>query len=802
MDQDTDGDGTPDHLDEDDDNDGIRDTADCAPLDGTRWRVSLLFQDKDQDGYGSGEKGPVCRGEKYLGYSVISTDCNDDDPGSYQMQDYAYRDDDGDGYLARHSGKVCSGKNLPPGFGVHADQVDCDDQNSNLFRTLKVYKDSDRDGFGGKKSISVCAGLLAPSGTSIESNDCDDSDPSLFKIYKGYMDSDGDGYGGRDSIVRCAGPLAPADLSQTDSDCDDKDPERYLSHSYRYYDDDLDGYAMRASGTICISRGQLSYFPESSLGEDCALGDSSLFRKAWLYIDKDGDGITAGGEWVCTGKSIPSGYRLHSNGEDCDDRRADLYRTKVLYRDADGDGAGEGKGEEQCIGSPIPEGYFAEATDLYPNDKLNNKATLHPAMTKTGPFWGPQFWAADAQGSLIQLGTHRDTVDLAPLPDEEWISEAESGTLHYLRKLTQEGHLGFVKIFPYIQQNGQLVLNKLTTTDDGRIVIGGFFQGTVDLDPSPSQDIHTVREACQYSQGCTKEGGKAAFVSVFNSSGEYLWSQVMRSNTSGGVEVSRILDIGGEIWLLGSYKGRSGLDLMEENPLHLGDYVNGSLMYGDSYSFLVQLNHSGAISMAKVFDLDIRGLEIFASSDSLVQLFASAYDIAYLDGLIVGVNPTPAYKHTLFKAKIDGTGKVVWAQNLLHSSMRQEVKATQRSSGEIYLSWDYFANGPGLCGSSFPPGSRGSVVVQLTLNDSCQVLGLASQAKVTGIVAGPGEEVFLAGRFMDRYTGQAISSLVRFSKDFEPMWMVPSNEQWKAFSLGKEVVFPSLDREGLVVSLE
>ncbi len=94
----TDGDALADCVDPDDDNDGILDGADCAPVDATKWRTGNFYADGDGDGYGAGTSVSLCYGTNTpTGYSTVGGDCNDAD-AAINPATVWYKDADGDGY--------------------------------------------------------------------------------------------------------------------------------------------------------------------------------------------------------------------------------------------------------------------------------------------------------------------------------------------------------------------------------------------------------------------------------------------------------------------------------------------------------------------------------------------------------------------------------------------------------------------------------------------------------------------------------------------------------------------------------
>lgn len=101
---DTDHDVIADCVDFDDDNDGVLDVYDCAPLDSTKWQLLTGYVDADFDGYGGiGSSIQICSGAVLpSGYAAINGDCNDNNalinPGATEICGNGI-DDDCDGSI-------------------------------------------------------------------------------------------------------------------------------------------------------------------------------------------------------------------------------------------------------------------------------------------------------------------------------------------------------------------------------------------------------------------------------------------------------------------------------------------------------------------------------------------------------------------------------------------------------------------------------------------------------------------------------------------------------------------------------
>jgi hypothetical protein len=130
------------------------------------------------------------------------------------------------------------------------------------------------------------------------------------------------------------------------------------------------------SGIVII---RLPYVPDGVI--DCNDNNSAVWQNLTGYVDADGDGYTTGGAvQVCSGASLPTGYRAAANGNDCNDSNASVWQNLTGYLDADGDGYTVGSGTSVCSGSSVVwsagSPYRAAATATDCNDTNTNNSNL------------------------------------------------------------------------------------------------------------------------------------------------------------------------------------------------------------------------------------------------------------------------------------------------------------------------------------------------------------------------------------------------------------------------------------------
>lgn len=219
-------------------------------------------------------------------------DCDDNNENIWQLiNGYVDSDTDGYGDPSSISEPICSGNTLPTGYSTNNN--DCNDNNGNIWQYLQLYPDNDGDGNGAGSSTSVCSGDTAPTGYSTNNYDCDDNNPDIFRLTDLYRDSDNDGYGAGTPTQICSGDTAPDGYSTSSTDCNDAIPT--VHPGAEEIDDNIDQNCMNDAPIITTTLGDQTYSEQDNI---------EITINAF---DTDGDTITL------TSYNTPSGSTFASN---------------------------------------------------------------------------------------------------------------------------------------------------------------------------------------------------------------------------------------------------------------------------------------------------------------------------------------------------------------------------------------------------------------------------------------------------------------------------------------------------------
>ncbi|WP_264519642.1 SBBP repeat-containing protein [Flavobacterium sp. N1994] len=147
-------------------------------------------------------------------------------------------------------------------------------------------------------------------------------------------------------------------------------------------------------------------------------------------------------------------------------------------------------------------------------------------------------------GYISITGYYTGTVDFDPSASTVNLSSASGSDDIFLAKYSTVGTYVWAKS---IGSSSSDEARSLAVDGSGNIVITGYFQGTVDFDPSAS------------TANLTMAGGIDIFVAKYNSSGNYLWADRL-GGTDTDVGISLALDGNGNVLVTGVFNGTADFD--------------------------------------------------------------------------------------------------------------------------------------------------------------------------------------------------------------------------------------------------
>ena len=416
----------------DSDNDGIKDSLDCAPQDVSRWQqLSYQFQDQDQDGHliSFPQVNTICSGLQLpmpyvasaLGKSV--GDCDDSlETGVHRYRSVnLYTDSDQDKIGSGVSRDYCIGVDVP--IGLSLTDSDCNDSDNHVYQELNYsFRDEDKDNhlIVMPQIQKICAGTSLPNTYLATAQgkwigDCDD-DPvtggSSYRMKSLYSDTDKDQLGAGDSQLLCIGDTIPEQFSEKNGDCDDSDKNKYQQLDFLYRDRDLDNHIvpLYSPEKICAGAILPNTFLTSAVGKE--LGDcddnpetgEALYRNVTLFTDNDGDSYgTGASELVCTGLAIPENFS--NKAGDCNDNNKNEFQElSYHYRDADLDGHFEPTSESRqvCSGLHLPSGYSVTIEDQQLGDCDDGDVNMYRLLKVYADSDGDNF--GTGEGEFICVG--------------------------------------------------------------------------------------------------------------------------------------------------------------------------------------------------------------------------------------------------------------------------------------------------------------------------------------------------------------------------------------------------------------
>ncbi len=289
--------------------------------------------------------------------------------------------------------------------------------------------------------------------------------------------------------------------------------------------------------------------------------------------------------------------------------------------------------------------------------------------------WGGPTWdysrsvATDIDGNVLVTGYFRNTIDADPGPLVlNLISSGQRDI--FVSKFNASGRLLWAK-----QISGQLdeTANELTTDSDGNVYVTGFYQGTVDFDPSPSV----------YNLITTSSN---AYILKLDNSGNFMWVKTFDGGAPLAYDIA--VDPDHNIYTTGRFNALTDFD---PGP---GVYNLDAYDYTDM--FVCKMNEMGELlwvkQIAEIGDTaSIRPISI------AVDLQGNVLTTGFFNGTVdfdpgigtfnlvsAGELNDVSFPKNVFVSKLDTDGNFMWAGSIAQEADAQSTGIAVDENNNIY----------------------------------------------------------------------------------------------------------------------
>ncbi len=271
--------------------------------------------------------------------------------------------------------------------------------------------------------------------------------------------------------------------------------------------------------------------------------------------------------------------------------------------------------------------------------------------------------ATDASGNVYTTGYFKDTVDFDPSSGVfNLISNGLSDI--FIQKLDANGN------FVWAKQMGGISTDKglsISIDSIGNVYSTGYFQNTVDFDPSSS--IFDL----------TTNGSYDIYIQKLDANGNFVWVKQIGGLGDSDFGKSITIDAGGNIYTTGSFQFTVDFD---PGP----GVFNLSATLGSTNMFIQKLDNSGNFIWAKSVigtgDISSNCITIDVSGDVYtIGSFQNTADFNPNSGIY---NLTSTGIYDIFIQKLDANGNFIWAKSMVGTVANNGFSLKLDSSGNIY----------------------------------------------------------------------------------------------------------------------
>lgn len=394
-------------------------------------------------------------------------------------------------------------------------------------------------------------------------------------------------------------------------------------------------------------------------------------------------------------------------------------------------------------GNPILLGQFQQTLDVNPDPNITNNILSFgmedfflAKLDSNGSFlWSKQFGGAnsdfptmlrkDASGNLIVSGSFRDSMDVDPSANAQYL-RSNGNVDGFILKLNNQGN------YVWAKNIGAAVVdavNGIDVDNAGNIYACGTFVGTVDFDPGVNIANETAPTNTQ-----------GTFVLKWNAAGNFIFVKpFLSTNSSGSVSATYLnLDASGNVYVIGDFSRQ-----IDFNPdLSVVDTLTSVSNSQDI--FLTKLSSSGTYLWTRTFGNN--------NVDFATAIVNDAQGNVYFKGTftgIVDINPHPIDSFMLnssggignrsdYICAMSGTGGFAWGTKVFGFVNGYRGPTLDMYQDKFYHAGQFtgtgdFDPGPGVYNLSGVPGTGTAFFVQLIRTS----VGLAEQENQNGFYLYP-----------------------------------------------------------------
>jgi len=284
--------------------------------------------------------------------------------------------------------------------------------------------------------------------------------------------------------------------------------------------------------------------------------------------------------------------------------------------------------------------------------KINKYGSFVWAINLGGP--GAVYGSAitlDANGNILLAGSFSQTVDFDPGVGIQNLTAGTFALNAFILKLDSTGNYLWAKAFvntPTSITGASGSIRSIHIDSDQNILTTGSFNGTVDFDPSATENTLTTNPYLQ----------RSIFISKLDSAGNYIWAKQFGINDL-NTGTSITTDNSGNILACGNFSSQVDFD-PGINVFNLNTFTNAT--------YILKLNANGDFNWVKTFEVAEPNNRVRINSITL-----DANQNIIIKGSFIGavdLNPgndslniiSDGISETVFISKFDLNGEFIWAK--------------------------------------------------------------------------------------------------------------------------------------------